>query len=188
MSEPTPTGGDAVDPALDRWVADAEAMAVRYQQLSVEMAHVSVAETTPDGLITVTVNSGGQVTDVRITDRASNLPGNRIAAGLLLAMRRAQSRIAGQVAEVMRSTIGDDPTMVDAVLNRYHTMFPAPPEPNRPGAVEEVRIADENRDTAPVSPAPRPLSVPGAGSAAVRVPATAEPWDGDNHSFLEEVD
>ncbi|HEX9338000.1 MAG TPA: YbaB/EbfC family nucleoid-associated protein [Pseudonocardiaceae bacterium] len=180
MSSPVPADGDATDAALDRWVADAEAMAVRYQQLSTDVERVSVSETTPDGLITVTVNSGGLVTDVRITERATGMPGPRVAAGVLWAMRQAQSRIAGQVAEVMRSTIGDDTAMVNAVLNRYENTFPAPPEPTRPPVVTEVRLGDRD---AREMPTPQQQPMP----ARVRRPAAADDWDGGD-SFLEEVD
>lgn len=184
MSSPGLPGGDATDAALDSWVADAEAMAVRYQQLSTDVEKVSVSETTPDGLISVTVNSAGLVTDLRITERATGMPGPKIAAGVLWAMRRAQSRIAAQVAEVMRSTLGQDTGMVDAVLNRYQTTFPAPPEQVRPAAVEEVRIGNDIREAVP---APTPVA-----AAPTRAPvrrAAADDWDGGgNDSFLEEVD
>ncbi|HEX4724407.1 MAG TPA: YbaB/EbfC family nucleoid-associated protein [Pseudonocardiaceae bacterium] len=178
MSSPGLPGGDATDGALDSWVADAEAMAVRYQQLATDVDKVSVSETTPDGLITVTVNSGGLLTDLRITERATGMPGPKIAAGVLWAMRRAQSRIAVQVAEVMRSTLGEDTAMVDAVMNRYQDSFPAPVEQVRPPVVDEVRIGNDVRETAPV-----PTRAPARRAAA------AEDWDGGgNDSFLEEVD
>lgn len=191
MSSPVPPGGDLsaeTDAALDRWVADAEAMAARYQQLSVDVQRVLVSETTPDGLITVTVNSGGVVTDIRITERATGMPGPRIAQGVMWAMRRAQSRIAGQVAEIMQATVGEDTGMMDAVMNRYAEQFPAPPEPNRPASVEEVRIAGEApvREPAPTPPPPQPVAARSRGAAPR--PA-AEDWDGgSSDSFLEEVD
>jgi DNA-binding protein YbaB len=181
MTSPVPTGADATDVALDQWVADAEKMAVRYQQLSTDVERVSVSETTPDGLITVTVNSAGLVTDLRITERATGMPGPRVASGVLWAMRRAQSRIAAQVADVMRSTIGEDTAMVDAVVNRYQNTFPAPPEPNRPPAVEEVRLGEAAAAT-PAPPPPRPVV------AARHRAASNDDWDGGNDSLMEEVD
>lgn len=189
MSSPGPGGdlGADTDAALDRWVADAEAMAARYQQLSVDVQRVTVSETTPDGLITVTVNSSGLVTDVRITERATGMPGPRIAQGVLWAMRRAQSRIAAQVAEIMQTTMGDDTAMMDAVMNRYAEQFPAPPEPTRPPSVEEVRIAGES-PVHPPAPTPSPQPVVAARGRSTAPRPVAEDWDGGSGSFLEEVD
>jgi DNA-binding protein YbaB len=181
MTSPVSTDPGQTDPALDRWIADAEQMAARYQQLSTDVSQVSVTESTPDGLIRVTVNSAGLVTDLRISERVTGMPGPRVAAGVLMAMRRAQSRIAGRVAELMRATVGQDKAMMDAVLTNYQTLFPAPPEPARP-IVDEVRIGG-------IEPAPVTPHAPDPGPARVRRPAPrADDWDGGTGSFLEEVD
>jgi DNA-binding protein YbaB len=162
--------------------AYAEQMAARYQQLSTDVSRVLVTESTPDGLITVTVNSGGLVTDLRISERVTGMPGPQVAAGVLLAMRRAQSRIAGRVGELMQATIGQDKAMVDAVLTNYQNLFPAPPEPVRP-AVEEVRIGG----TEPVPPPPPP---PPAAAPPIRRPAPRvdDDWSGNGGFVMEEVD
>lgn len=190
----SPADGGATEAALNSWIADAEAMASRYQQLSAEVERVAVVETTPDGLISVTVNSAGLMTDLRIADRATGMPAPKIASGVLWAMRRAQSRIAGEVGEIMRATIGQDTTMQDAVLSRYQATFPPPPEATtaRPQAVEEVRIGEPNAPLPASHPRPQPQPQPQPVAAArgpVRRPnAPAEDWDGGNDSFLEEVD
>jgi hypothetical protein len=151
---------DLTDAALDQWVADAEAKAEQYRVLNVGVGQVSVTETSPDGLITVTVNSGGVLTDLRISERATGMPGPQTASIVLATMRRAQARIVTQVADIMRSTVGDDPDMVAAVLADYRGKFPEPVQPPRPQS--SVR--------------PRPV---------VR---RAQGWDDDNGSVMEEVD
>jgi DNA-binding protein YbaB len=186
MSNPVPSGENLTDAALDQWVADAEKTAAKYQQLSADVARVSVSESTPDGLITATVDSSGLLTDLRIADRAMNMPGARLAAGVLMAMRGAQSRIAGQVAEIMKAGAADDVALTEAVLSRYHNAFPPQPEPaGRQEAVEEARIGYDEAPPAPPPPAPTPARVRGP----VRRPsaAPAQDWDGGD-SFLEEVD
>jgi DNA-binding protein YbaB len=171
----SPADAGVTDPALDRWIADAEQMAAHYQQLSADVSRVTVTESTPDGLITATVNSAGLLTDLRISERLTGMPGPQVAAGVLMAMRRAQSRIAGRVAELMRATVGQDKAMVEAVLTNYEHLFPAPQEPTRPPAVEEVRIGGTETAPAPVRP---------------RRPAhrADDDWEGDGGSFLEAVD
>lgn len=200
MNDPLSAGAgasvtDGQDAALDHWIADAEAQAARYQQLSAGVAQVSVRESSPDGLITVTVNAGGVVTDLRISERATGMPGPQLATAVLATMRRAQARIAGRVAELMRTTVGEDTALQDAVLRNYHEAFPAPPEPGRPAAVDELRIggqppAPPMPSAAPPAPAPPP---PAAASApAPRVQRAARPvdddWNTDNDSLMEEVD
>lgn len=191
MGSPVPSGSDLTDAALDEWVANAEAMAVKYQQLSADVSRVSVTETTPDGMIAVTVNSAGLVTDMRLADRATEMPAAKITAGIMHAMRKAQSRIAGEVAEVMKSTIGEDTDMADAVLTRYNDTFPPPPEPAaRPAAVEEVNIGghDEPPARAPQPAAFAPQPVPARARGPVRRPsAQSDEYDGGG-SFMEEVD
>jgi hypothetical protein len=157
-----PLNADLTDAALDRWVADAETKAEQYRALSVGVGQVSVTETSPDGLITVTVNAGGVLTDLRISERATGMPGPRTASTVLATMRRAQARIVAQVADIMRSTIGDDPAMVDAVLADYRDKFPEPVE--APRAQSSIR--------------PRPVVRRGQGDG----------WDDDNASVMEEVD
>lgn len=197
MSGPLPEGSDLTDAALDEWVAGAEKMAARYQQLSADVGRVSVTETTPDSMISVTVNSAGLVTELRIADRATEMPAAKIAAGVMFAMRRAQSKIAGKVAEVMKAEMPDDQEMTDAVLTRYQTTFPPPPEPQaRPAAVEEVHIGgNDEPQLAPQRPAPqrmapaRPVAPAPQRVAPARRPsaAAADDFDGGN-SFMEDVD
>jgi hypothetical protein len=177
MTDPQ-AGGDLTDAALDQWVADADAKAEKYKALSVGIALVAVTETSPDGLITVTVNSTGLLTELRISERATGMPGPRTAAAVMATMRRAQSRVVDRVAEVMRTTIGDDTAMVDTVLADYHGRFAPPVTPARPQAVEEIRI-DAQPQPAVVRHAPVPRPVGG------RTPEDG--WD-DGGSVLEEVD
>lgn len=179
---------DATNQALDQWMADAQSMAARYQELAANMEQVVVTETTPDGMITVTVDSRGLLTDLRIAERATaSMPAAKIASNVLGAMRTAQSRISGRAAEVMKATLGDsDPGMAEAVLNNYQESFPPPFEPQqaRPDAVEEVRIGHE--ETPAAAPAPAPPRTP-ARTPVRRARASADDWDGGG-SFLEEVD
>lgn len=187
MTMTNPVSAGTTDPDLDRWIADGEQMAARYQQLSRDVSQVTVTESTPDGLITATVNASGLVTDLRISERLTGMPGPQVAAGVLTAMRRAQSRIAGRVAELMHTTIGQDKAMVDAVLTNYENLFPAPPERPRHAAVDEVPIGGTAPTTAPT---PSPTPVP-ARPVPVRRPAhrADDEWDGSGGgSFLEEVD
>lgn len=125
--------------------AEARHTLERLGELRSQAERVSVTETSADGSVTVTVNSGGVLTDLIITDQAGDRPGARIAATVLATMRRAQARIADRMAEVMRA---DDPELRDRVLAVYHDRFPEPePDPATPA---RHRTDDDDQDTGTV--------------------------------------
>ncbi|GDY30061.1 YbaB/EbfC family nucleoid-associated protein [Gandjariella thermophila] len=152
-----PNVGDnaaAVNARLDQWVADAKAKAQRYQEMQAEVSRVSATESSPDGVVTVTVDANGALTDLRITDRVREMSGTQVAAAVLGAMRRAQSRLPDRVAEVMQSTIGDDQAAMDIVMANYRGRFPEVDEPEPPRTDGEHRIGRLPEDEPP--PPPRP--------------------------------
>ncbi len=132
----TGPGAGGAEQSFSEVNAETRKTVERFERLRGETERVSVTETSADGSVTVTVNSGGVLTDLRITDQAAGQPGDRIAADVLATMRKAQSRLAGRVNEVMQATIGDDKDMRDRVLAVYHDRFPEPEptEPAKPAA------------------------------------------------------
>jgi hypothetical protein len=95
----------------------------RLGQLRDQAEQVSVTETSADGSITVTVNSAGVLIDLIINSRAAAWSGARIAAEVMDVTRKAQSRIAERMSELMRD---DDIELRDRVLAVYHDRFPDP--------------------------------------------------------------
>jgi DNA-binding protein YbaB len=147
----------AANARLDQWAADARAKAQRYQEMQVEVSRVSTTESSPDGVVTATVDANGALTDLRITDRMKDMSGAQVAAAVLATMRRAQSRLHDRVAEVMQSTIGDDPAAMDIVLASYRGRFPEVDVAEQSRVGEEYRLGrlDEEDSTPPARP-PRP--------------------------------
>jgi len=74
-------------------------------------------------------------------------------------MRRAQSRLTGQVQQVMRDTVGEDEATVQAVVASYQQRFPEPPPPDSPAYGGELRIG-EVEDDAPPRPPTSPRQPP----------------------------
>ncbi|MFF1607764.1 YbaB/EbfC family nucleoid-associated protein [Amycolatopsis sp. NPDC058278] len=145
------------DPAaqVDRWVAQAKEKAQRYQAMQAAVGQVSVTESGRDGMVTVTVDSAGNVTDLQITDRVRELSGTQVATAVLTTLRRAQSRLPDRLAEVMAGTIGDDQQTVDTIVGNYRAKFPEP-EPEEPEpAAENVRRLGAIEET-PAEPKPPP--------------------------------
>ena len=134
--------------ALDRWVAENEAKAQRFQQMRDGVQQVSTTETSRDGVVTVTVDAAGNMSDLQITDGVKQLSGSKVASEVLGTMRRAQSRLVDQVAEVVSATVGDDQSTMDTVLSSYRGKFPDPEDDEqdfgrpRNRGVQEIQLDD----------------------------------------------
>ena len=134
--------------ALDRWVAENEAKAQRFQQMRDGVQQVSTTETSRDGIVTVTVDAAGNMSDLQITDGVKQLSGSKVASEVLGTMRRAQSRLADQVAEVVSATVGDDRSTMDTMLSSYRGKFPEPEDDEqdfgrrRDRGVQEIQLDD----------------------------------------------
>jgi DNA-binding protein YbaB len=141
MSDPLLTTGADAKARLDRMVADARAKAERYQAMQAQVGQVSVTESAKDGLVTVTIDAAGNVTDLRITDAVKEKSGSQVAEAVLETLRKAQSRLPERLGEVMAATIGDDQQTIDTIVDNYRTKFPQPVEP---GAARPADEGDED--------------------------------------------
>ncbi|WP_329060002.1 YbaB/EbfC family nucleoid-associated protein [Amycolatopsis sp. NBC_01480] len=177
MTESLPGGGAAAQ--IDEWVAAAKAKAERYQAMQAATSRVSVSESSSDGMISVTVDSAGNVTDLRITDAVRESTGAKVAAAVLSTLRRAQARLPERLGEVMAETIGDDQPTMDTIVGRYRAKFPEPePEPEQP-AEQRVRDIGGIADAPPEAPAPPPPKAPAPPPPSPPRPPRHRPDDDD---------
>ncbi|MFI0469368.1 MULTISPECIES: YbaB/EbfC family nucleoid-associated protein [Saccharopolyspora] len=127
MSEPVfGVDGARTEEEIRRWAAGIQAKADRYQQMQQQVTAVKATAESRDGVVRVTVDSAGAVTDLQITDDARRMSGAGLAESVLTTMRQAQAGIRDQVAEVMSATVGDDTETVNAVVSAYRERFPDP--------------------------------------------------------------
>lgn len=179
-----PLSGTEGDPAarVDRWVAEAKAKAQRYQAMQAQVGQVSVTESSKDGTVTVTVDSAGNVTDLRITDQIKEMSGAQAASAVLLTLRKAQSRLPEKLAGIMTETIGDDPQTMNTIVANYRAKFPEP-EPESGGETQPQRvrpIGTIEDDAPPPAADPRPPGPP----RPVAPPRKREtPGDDNNDGF-----
>jgi DNA-binding protein YbaB len=140
--------GPRTELELERWAAGVAAKAERYQDMQRQVTAVTSTESSRDGVVTVTVDSAGAVTDLRITDQVRSMAGADVAQLVLTTMRRAQSRITGQVAGIMRATVGEDTQTVDAVVSNFQNRFPEPEPEEQRGrdVVQDRRIGYQDDD------------------------------------------
>ncbi|WP_306749073.1 YbaB/EbfC family nucleoid-associated protein [Saccharothrix yanglingensis] len=146
MTDPV-FGGDEVrtEQEIARWAAGVTAKAEKYQEMSRQVAGVSITEVSRDGLVRLTVDATGAMQTLEISERASG--GAQLAATILTTMRRAQSRIAGAVSDVVGAVGIREPGTADALVSSYRRRFPEPPSDTPPWA-------DQVRPTAPPPPPP----------------------------------
>lgn len=148
MSDPLFGSGKDMAARIDQWTAAAKEKAERYQTMAARAGQVAVTESSSDGMVTVTIDSAGNVTDLRITDRVKELSGAEVSSAVLLTLRRAQARLPEKLAEVMAETIGDDQQTVDTIVNNYRSKFPEPEpdlyeEPHEERRLGELEDAEE---------------------------------------------
>ncbi|WP_020664683.1 YbaB/EbfC family nucleoid-associated protein [Amycolatopsis benzoatilytica] len=175
MSGPLSDNAEGAEARIDQLVAQAKQKAQRYRAMQQAVEQVSVSAASKDGTATVTVDSAGNVADLRITDRVREMSGDQVAKAVLSALRAAQAKLPDRLSEVMADTIGDDPQTRDTIVGNYRAKFPEPePEPDEPPPAAASRIgqlADEP-EPPPAAPPPRP---------APRRPAP--PDDDDDEGF-----
>ncbi|MET0236092.1 MAG: YbaB/EbfC family nucleoid-associated protein, partial [Kibdelosporangium sp.] len=93
--------------------------------------HISITESAADGAVRVTVGPNGIPTDVEMTDRVNRLRPDEIAAAVMQAMTKAQSRYPEELARIMGETVGDT-TTAQHILATAQASFPATEQPPRP--------------------------------------------------------
>ncbi|MBB5957683.1 acetyl-CoA acetyltransferase [Saccharothrix tamanrassetensis] len=150
MTDPV-FGGDEVrtEQEIARWAAGVAAKAEKYQVLSRQVADVKINEVSRDGLVRLSVAASGALENLEISDKAREVSGAALAASIMTTMRRAQSRIAGAVSEIVTAVGVEEPGTVDALVSSYRQRFPEPSSDTPPWA-------DQVRPSAP-PPARRPV-------------------------------
>lgn len=189
MTEP----GSGAAAQVDQWVAAAKRKAERYQAMRAAVGQVSVTESSKDGLVTATVDSAGNLTELRITDRVWELSGAQVATAVLGTVKRAQAKLPERLGELMAETIGDDPRTREKIVGEYRAKFPEPPPEPEPEAeqpdapVRKIGELDEEALPEPGSEAPSSTPPPHAPQRAPRrrpAPDSGEDDDGFGDSFM----
>ncbi len=186
MGDPLPGSGAEMAARIDQMTAAAKAKAERYGAMRALAGQVSVSESSKDGVVTVTVDSAGNLTDLRITDRVREMSGAEVAAAVLFTLRTAQSRLPDKLAAVMAETIGDDQQTADVIVNNYRAKFPEPADPDEDETRDEARddgerlgeAAEPEEPAEPDTPPPAPKREPVA--AADDTDDEDEGWDDES--------
>lgn len=80
-------------------------------QAETQLGGVGGSATSPDGLITVTVNASGALTDLILRPQLRGEDPERISGAIMTAVAQAQRAAAGKVVEIMTEFVGDSPAL-----------------------------------------------------------------------------
>lgn len=141
--------------SLDKWERNATERAARFQAMNERVAQVAITESVAGGAVSATVGNNGLPTHIAMTDRVREMSPDEIAANVMAAIRKAQSRYPRALAEIMAETVGEDPAG-HHVLAEAERNFPAPVEEEEPPAAREPRsrIGDIEDDEPAAAPRP----------------------------------
>ncbi|SEQ22303.1 Conserved DNA-binding protein YbaB [Lentzea xinjiangensis] len=95
----------------DQWLAQygarIEQAKQQAEQARDQLGGVGGSASSPDGLITVTVNATGVLTGLQIKPEARGMDPSEIASAVLAASAKAQRDASGRVVQIMTDFVGD---------------------------------------------------------------------------------
>ncbi|WP_165912837.1 YbaB/EbfC family nucleoid-associated protein [Tamaricihabitans halophyticus] len=101
-------------------MSDSQRLAEQYGQVHQRMADTTVTERTPDGSLAVTVSTSGAVTDIRISEQATDGSAAELSAGVLRLIKQAQAKIADRT----RCKRPNGRYLADSRVSRCCTSYP----------------------------------------------------------------
>ncbi|OLZ59640.1 YbaB/EbfC family nucleoid-associated protein [Amycolatopsis keratiniphila] len=126
---------DEAQRKMDRWAAGLEEKAQRYAAAQERTEQLRLSASSADGAVKITVGADGGVTDIEFGNKARTYPLEELSRAILKTMHQAQAGIAGQVAEVMQESLGDEDQETRALMiGTLRSRFPEieeeePPSP-----------------------------------------------------------
>lgn len=104
---------EPIDP--DQWLkqygAKIEQAKQQAEQAVGQLGGVGGSASSPDGLITVTVNATGVLTGLQIKPEARGMDPSEIASAVLTASTKAQREASGRVVQIMGEFVGESPAL-----------------------------------------------------------------------------
>ncbi|GAB3567155.1 hypothetical protein GCM10027445_15130 [Amycolatopsis endophytica] len=144
-----------IERMVDDWERNAVEKSQRFQAMQYEVEQISITESVANGAVSVTVGNNGIPTDVRMTDGVRSMSPDEIAANVLKAMQKAQSKYPQVIQEIVAGTVGESDSAAQHIVQTAVDNFPEPPveeEEAPPAPGRQLRIETEADDEAPQQP------------------------------------
>ncbi|MFJ2085618.1 YbaB/EbfC family nucleoid-associated protein [Micromonospora chokoriensis] len=117
---------DAAQEMLNSWTAELSARAQAAADLSERVAVLAASATSADGVVRVTVDASGALTDLRLDDRVQRMRGSELASIIMATVARAQAGLTEQVMVAVHDTVGTDSETGRAITDTFARRFPKP--------------------------------------------------------------
>ncbi|MDQ0379333.1 YbaB/EbfC family nucleoid-associated protein [Amycolatopsis thermophila] len=143
-----------IERMVDDWERNAVERSQRFQAMQHEVEQISITESVAGGAVSVTVGNNGIPTDVRMTDAVRTMSPDEIAANVLKAMQKAQSKYPQVIQEIVAGTVGESDSAAQHIVRTAAENFPEPPaeDPEPPAPGRQLRIETEADDEPPQQP------------------------------------
>jgi DNA-binding protein YbaB len=141
---------------IDDWERNATEKAARFKLMAEQVEQVSITESVANGAVIVTVGHNGLPTNVAMTDAVRTMEPDQIAAHVMAAIRKAQSRYPERLAEILADTVGEDDPATRHILAKASESFPAPPDEDLTPDEERMVFSDVEPTEQPPPPRPAP--------------------------------
>ncbi|MCU7725291.1 YbaB/EbfC family nucleoid-associated protein [Actinoplanes sp. KI2] len=109
---------------LGSFEARVEAQTRLSLQLSAELEAAEVTLRSPNGEVTVRVDSAGGLSDLRFHPEAEAVSREELARIVLATSRQAQAKLADRVGELVSSIYGSDSSTAAFVTDAYTSRYP----------------------------------------------------------------
>ena len=110
---------EAVRERLRGLQESAAARAEATQQLSQQLQSITATATDAAHVVTVTVDSSGNVTDLRLTERIRGRQPDWLSETIMDTIKAARANLAEQTREAVGRTIGADSATGQAIVRRF---------------------------------------------------------------------
>lgn len=110
---------DDAERLVDEWQAGIEERAARTRELAQRLRALTATASSEDGLVTVTIGSSGDVTDLVLAEGIRERPAATTAKAVLATLDAARASLAAAATAVTGETVGADSETGKAVIASY---------------------------------------------------------------------
>jgi DNA-binding protein YbaB len=109
---------DEASAYLEDWKGRIDRMAAGTQAMSDRLAGLRVSARDDDGIVEVTIDSGGTLVDIDFTDRIHRVAPGVVSRAVLRALRAARLTVARRTREIVTETMGPDSVAGRTIADR----------------------------------------------------------------------
>ena len=117
---------DASRDYLRGWKENVDRTAARAAAMSEQLEHLRVTARDGNGLAEVTIDSGGVLVGLELTDRIHRFDPDAVARAVMRALREARGKAAEQAHEIAVETMGPDSLSARTVADRMRQALERP--------------------------------------------------------------